>query len=229
MTVLPARVLRTAAAWPVTGTRAGVGDDAAVEHLDAPPHPGGDRVVVGDDDDRRSLLVEFFQQGQDGGAGGGVEVAGGFVGQHYRRGARHRPGDGDSLPFPARQLDRPGGGPVPEPDPLQRGRREPAPLVAANAGVQQPVGDVGQHGLVLGEEELLEHEPDPGRPQRGQFPVGHRRRVQAGDAHRSCGGLVQGADQVQQRGLARPGRAGHRHQLPGGHRKAHPVQRPHRR
>ena len=40
------------------------------------------------------------------------------------------------------------------------------------------------------------------------------------------GGLVQGADQVQQRGLARPGRAGHRHQLPGGHRKAHPGPAP---
>jgi hypothetical protein len=33
---------------------------------------------------------------------------------------------------------------------------------ARGPGVQQPVGDVVQHGLVLGEEELLEHEPDPG-------------------------------------------------------------------
>ena len=39
-------------------------------------------------------------------------------------------------------------------------------------GVEQPVGDVVQHGGVLGEEELLEHEPDPGGPQRGQLPVG---------------------------------------------------------
>ena len=104
-----------------------------------------------------------------------------------------------------------------------------APLRDGGTGVQQPVGDVLERGRVLGEEELLEDESDPGRSQRGQFPVGHRRRVQAGDAHRSCGGLVQGADQVQQRGFARSGRAGHRHQLPGGHRKAHPGQRPHRR
>src|SRR6202042_1116534 len=49
---------------------------------------------------------------------------------------------------------------------------------------QQPVGDIAQHGLVLGEEELLEHEPDPGRPQRGHLPVGHRRHVEAGVPHR---------------------------------------------
>ena len=70
------------------------------------------------------------------------------------------------------------------------------------AGIQQPVGDVAEHGLVLGEEELLEHEPDPGRPQRRQLAVGHRRRVQAGDADGPGGRLVQGAHQVQQRGLA---------------------------
>jgi hypothetical protein len=52
----------------VAGDGAGVGHDVPVEHLDAPPGAGGDRVVVGDDDDRRPLLVEFFQQGQDRGA-----------------------------------------------------------------------------------------------------------------------------------------------------------------
>ena len=41
-------------------------------------------------------------------------------------------------------------------------------------GVQQPVGHVVQHGGVLGEEGLLEHEADPGRPQPGQLMVGHR-------------------------------------------------------
>ena len=56
-----------------------------------------------------------------------------------------------------------------------------------------------------------------------------RGRVQAGDAHGPGGRLVQGAHQVQQRGLARPRRADDRGQLPGGHRQAHLVQRPHRR
>ena len=42
-----------------------VGDDVPVEHVDAPPRAGGDRVVVGDDDDRRPGCVEFLQQAQD--------------------------------------------------------------------------------------------------------------------------------------------------------------------
>ncbi len=163
------------------------------------------------------------------GAGGRVQVAGGLVGQHHRRRARDGPRDRDPLPLAARQLGRPGGGLVRQPDPVQRGRGQPPPLVAADPGVQQPVGDVAQHALVLGEEELLEHEPDPRRPQRGQLPVGHPRHVQAGDPDGPGGRLVQGAHQVQQRGLARPRRADHRRQLPGRHRQAHLIQRPHRR
>ena len=130
---------------------------------------------------------------------------------------------------PPGQLGRPGGGPVPEPDPVQRGGGQPPPLGAADPGVEQPVGDVAEHGLVLGEEELLEHEPDPRGPQRRQLPVGHPGRVEAGDPDRPAGRLVQGAHQVQQRGLARPGRADDRGQFPGRHRQAHPVERPHRR
>ncbi len=208
---------------------AGVGDDVPVEHLDAPTRPGGDRVVVGDDDDRGTRRVEFFQQLQDGGAGGRVQVPGRLISQHHRRRARYRPGDRDPLPLAPRQLGRPGGGPVRQPDPGQRVCRQPPPLAAADAGVQQPVGHVAQHALVLGEEELLEHEPDPGRPQRRQLPVPHPRHVQAGDAYRPGRRPVQGAHQVQQRGLARPGRADHRHQLPGRHRQARLIQRPHRR
>ena len=59
----------------------------------------------------------------------------------------------------------------------QRGDGQPPPRGAAGAGGQQPVGDVAQDGLVLGEEELLEHEPDPGGAQRRQLPVAQRRDV----------------------------------------------------
>ena len=82
---------------------------------------------------------------------------------------------------------------------------------------------------MLGEEELLEHEPDPGRAQRRQLAVRQARHVQARDLHRAGGGPVQAAHHVQQRGLARPRRAHHRHQLPRGHGQAHLPQRGHRR
>ncbi len=237
MTVSPARAGsgrpgRSHPRWGgQTGDRGGdrVGDDAAVEHLDAPPRPGGDRMVVGDDDDRGPGGVQLFQQAQDGGAGGRVQIPGRLISQHHRRGTRHRAGDRDPLPFPSRQLARPVGSPVRQPHPVQGLQRQPPPPAAPDPGIEQPVRHVAQHALVLGQMELLEHEPDPPGPQRGQLPVRQRGRVQAGDAHCPGRRLVQGAHQVQQRGLARPRRAGHRYQLAGRHRQAHPIQRPHRR
>jgi len=38
----------------------------------------------------------------------------------------------------------------------------PAALLERDAGVEEPVGDVIQHGGVLGQEELLEDEANPG-------------------------------------------------------------------
>jgi len=107
----------------------------SVEHLDAAPRPGGDRVVVGDDDDRGPGGVQLLQQGQDRGAGSRVQVPGRLISQHHRRTASDRPGDRDPLPLAPRQLGRPGGGPVRQPDPLQRRRRQQPPLAAAHPGI----------------------------------------------------------------------------------------------
>jgi hypothetical protein len=49
-----------------------------------------------------------------------------------------------------------------------------AALLEGDAGVEEPVGHVVEHGRVLGQEELLEDEPDPGGPQVGHVLVGHR-------------------------------------------------------
>ena len=125
MTALPARGRAGVAG---DGCGAGVGDDVPVEHLDAPPRPGGDRVVVGDDDDRGARRVEFFQQRQDRGAGGRVQVPGRLVGQHHRRAPATARAIATRCRSPARQLGRPGGGPVRQPDPVQRLRRQPPPL-----------------------------------------------------------------------------------------------------
>jgi hypothetical protein len=50
--------------------------------------------------------------------------------------------------------------------------------------------------------ELLEHEPDPVRPQRRQCPVVKVVDVETVDAGDARGGPVERADDVQQRGLA---------------------------
>ena len=89
-----------------------------------------------------------------------------------------------------------------------------AALLEGDAGVEEPVGDVVQHGGVLGQEELLEDEPDPGGPQVGHVLVGHRGHVEPGDPHPAAGGPVEGPHQLQQGGLARPRGADDPDQLP---------------
>ena len=103
------------------------------------------------------------------------------------------------------------------------------PFGLGDPGVEEAVGHVVEHALVLGQEELLEHEADPGGPQRGQLPVGEPLDVEAGDAHVAGGGPVQGAHQVQQGGLARPRRADDAHQLALGDGEADASQGGHRR
>ena len=182
----------------------GVGDDVAVEHLDPPGHAGGDGLVVGDDHDGRALLVQVVEEGQDGGAGGLVQVAGGFVGQHDGRLADQGPGDRHALALAARELGGAGAGPASQPDDLQGVQGGSAALGGTDPGVEEPVGHVLGDGGVLGQEELLEHEPDPGGPQRGQVAVAHLGHVEAGEAHDAGGRPVQGAHEVEQGGLARP-------------------------
>ena len=97
--------------------------------------------------------------------------------------------------------------PMPEPDLSKRlGRSCPA-LVEPYARVEQPVGDIVEGGLVFGQEELLEHEPDPGGPQRRQLPVRKLGDIEAGHPNRSTARAVEGADEMQQRRLARPRRS----------------------
>jgi hypothetical protein len=68
---------------------------------------------------------------------------------------------------------------------------------------------------VLGEEELLEDEPDPRRAQRGELAIGHAGDVESRDAHGSGTRPVERAHHVQQRRLARSRAADDRDQLAG--------------
>jgi hypothetical protein len=118
---------------------------------------------------------------------------------------------------------------VAEPHPFQRRGGLVTTVGQAGPRVQQPIGHVVHDGLVLGQEELLEHEPDPLRPQPRQLPVTKSRDVQPGHPDQAAAWPVQGAHQVQQRGLPGSGRAHDRHQFPGGHREADLPQGRHRR
>ena len=77
-------------------------------------------------------------------------------------------------------------------------------FVEPDARVEQPVGDIVECGLVLGQEELLEHESDACRSKRRQLPVRNLCDIEPGHTYGACARTVQGADQVEQRRLARP-------------------------
>ena len=114
-----------------------------------------------------------------------------------------------------------------QPDPAQRGEGRLAAGSGPGSGVEEPVGDVLQDGGVLGEEELLEDEADPRRPQSGELTVRHRVDLETGYAHRSRGGPVEGPHQVQQRRLAGPGGTDDGEQLTAGDSEADAVERGH--
>ena len=151
----------------------GVGDDTAVEDPDRAGHALGDGVVVGDDHDGRAGLVELVDQGQDGLPGGLVEIAGRLVGEHDGGLADQSPGDGDPLALPPRELGGTDMRALGQADQVQGVKGALAALLEGDAGVEEPVGHVVQHGGVLGQEELLEDEPDPGGAQVGHVVVGH--------------------------------------------------------
>ena len=82
------------------------------------------------------------------------------------------PGDGDPLALPARELGGAGLGSLVQADQSEGVEGSGSPLGLGDPGVEEPVGHVVEHALVLGQEELLEDEADPGGPQRGQLAVG---------------------------------------------------------
>ena len=114
---------------------------------------------------------------------------------------------------------------------LPAGRRRALAAAARRrpAAVEQPGGHVVHPGLALDQEELLVHHAHPVGPQAGQVAVAHPGDVPAGDQYRPRGGPVERRHQVQQGGLARAGRTGHRDQLAGPDGQADLPDRVHRR
>jgi len=172
--------------------------DAPVQDLDLSRQRRGQGAVVGDDHDGGPLTVQIPQQADDGRSGGAVEVTGGFIGQDDGGVTDQGPGDGHPLAFPSRQLRGLGPGAVREPDSRQRLVRLFAAGPGRPAGIQQAIGHVVERGLMLGQEELLEHESDGGGPQRGDLPVGELADVEPADPDGPRGRPVQRPHDVQQ-------------------------------
>ena len=106
-------------------------DDPAVEDPDLTVRCPGDRLAVGDDHDRRPGRLSSLEQVEDLGTGDAVEAAGRLVGEDDRRPPDDRPGDRDTLPLTARELARPMGQAMAEPDAARAPR---SPVAAARTG-----------------------------------------------------------------------------------------------
>jgi signal transduction histidine kinase len=115
--------------------------------------------------------VELIDQPQDGLPGRLVEVAGRLVGEHDGGLADQGTGDRDPLALPAGELGGTGVPTLGQADQVQGLASTLTALCEGDAGVEEPVGHVVQHGGVLGQEELLEDEPDPGGPQIGGLTI----------------------------------------------------------
>ena len=138
-----------------------------------------------------------------------VEVAGRLVGQHQRRPADERPGDGHPLALPAGQ--QPGRGArrgAPSPTRSSASARRPG----ARAGRYPAVQQAGRHvvpAAVSWSSRKNCWNTTPSRCARSpdSRPVGQVLDRLAGDAHRTRRRPVQPGREVEQRRLARTGRA----------------------
>src|SRR4029450_953141 len=123
------------------------------------------------------------------------------------------PGDRNPLPLASGELGGLEGRAFGEADPFERLIGAPVALGGGDAGVEQPVGDVLPRRGMFGQEELLEAEADLPGPQLREFAVAQPRRVDPTDPDHAAGGPLERPDDVQERGLARPGGPDDRPQL----------------
>ncbi|BDZ64965.1 hypothetical protein GCM10025877_19030 [Agromyces mangrovi Wang et al. 2018] len=200
-------------------------DDQAVGDGDAPIAAGGQVVVVGDDDEGdAALALQAEEDVLDLGAGRGVEVAGGLVGEDHigvvDEGAR----DDDALLLAAREV----GGLVlrlvGEPERLEHRQAAAGALARRQAGDEQRQGDVLEHGLLRGQEELLEHESEALVAQRVDPLGGRGRGILPVDLDDAGGRSVEQREQVHERRLARAGLADDGERFAAAHLEAHALQ-----
>ena len=184
-------------------------------------------VLVGDHHDRGAVdLVELVEQPEHLVAAVGVEVAGRLVGEDDRRPVEQRPGDRHPLPLAAAEHRGGCAARCSSPTLASISRRAPLALRPGYAGVQQALGDVVERGQPVEQVERTGTRTRSGAP---AAPASSRLATSSpvscpSTTHGARGAAVEGAHDVQQRGLAGPGRADDGHQLARVHGKVDAVQ-----
>jgi hypothetical protein len=160
------------------------------------------RGLVRDHHDRATGGGDLPQQREDLGARALVEVPGRLVGEDHGRVVDERPCDREALLLAAAELVRRRARDVREPEPLD----EPASALA-RAGQPRREQDVALAGQLRQQVEELEDEADMVASQGAQLALRGARDAPPGDDDLARVGAVEPAEQVQERGLARPAAA----------------------
>ena len=166
-----------------------------------------DGHLVGDDDDGDAgNVAHVAQQRQDLSGRLGVERAGRLVTQEHGGIVGQGAGDTDALTLAARQLGRVGVAAAFEADEFEEFRDAFAALRGGNAGELERVADVVGGGASIQEVRRLEHHADTAAcsAQRG---TRQGRQVEAVDDNVAIGGLLQGRQTPDERGLTGTGAA----------------------
>ncbi len=115
------------------------------------------------------------------------------------------------------------------PDPFEGGDRPAATLALGQSLVHPAEHHVLERRAVRQQVERLEHEPEPLGAQPRPFALGQVRHVAAVELVDAGARAVEQAEHVEQRRLARTGRADDGDVLAGGDREIDAAQRPYRR
>ena len=190
----------------VLGAAVALRADPAALHRDRAREGRGHLGLVGDDDDRGAEVVaEGVDQVQHVVAVGVAELAGRLVGEQQPRGGRDRAGEGEALALAAGHRGDHLVGLVDEPDPVEQlgvGQR----VLALVAGQREPgEGDVLAGGGV-GQEVAggaLQHGRDLARADPGEVALAHPGDLLVAEEDLAGAGLLDAAEQREQRRLAR--------------------------
>lgn len=158
--------------------------------------------------------MNVVNQRQDLLAGVGVQVAGRLVGQQDGRVDRQRPRDCDALALASRKLVGQMIHPMRELHQVQQVLHSRLDLVPGPAAQMQGNRDVLQAGERWQEIEELKNETDLVAAYARQRIVGEAAEARAVDRDLAGGGMIEAADQVEQRRFPRAGRAHDANHLP---------------
>ncbi len=190
--------------------------DLAIPHVNDALGVGRHVAVVRDDDDREPRRVQLLEHPQDFFARPRVEVSGWLVGQQKLRPVHERACNGDALLLTAGHLARLVMHPLRQPHAFQEGRAAVELLAVVDAGrrISQRHGHLVERGGPREQVEALKDEADLTIAQMGPLVGVVLRNLLVLEPIPAGRGMIEAAQQVHQRGLARAGGPHQGHHFP---------------